>query len=486
MIKNERQYRAARKAVQGLERALATRPSAPPVGVQVHPLIWDAEREALESETERMSAELAAYEALKSGKTRPLEVASWDDLPDALVRGRIAAGLTQKELAERMGLAEQQIQRYEATRYSSASLRRVQEVAQAIGLSLVGLLDARNPPATLGGLISTIRHLGLDIRWAFRRLLPSVVGVPLAEAYAHRREASDVLLHRAGAILARVFRTSQADILSGEPRHIDAENLATVRFKQTAIANPTPGYLLYAHYLALLAIDTCDRPRQPLPSTASDWTSAVFGRKSEPRLTTALHALWDLGVPVLPLRDEGQFHGACWQLADRRTVVVLKQRSRSLDRWMFDLFHEICHVVRKQDEQIAHVHLMPPDLLDQEEAEAMTFAGDVLLDCRAETLAMTAFHEADDGLVPKLKYTVPRVARREGVSVGVLANYIAFYISRETQGKINWWGTAQQFQDRSGDPWALARDVFLERASLDRLSDVDREMLIHALADPMQ
>ena len=485
MIKNERQYRASRQAVRRFESALAGRPNKPPEGDRIHPLIWNAERETLESELERISAELTAYETLKTGGQQPLEVASWDDLPDALVRGRIAARLTQKELADRMGLAEQQIQRYEATRYSSASLRRVQEVAQAIGLSLVALLETRTPSATLTSLVASIGRLGFDIRWAFRRLLPSAIGAPLAEALAQRRDASDVLLHRAGEILARVCQTSRDDILSGLPRRIDVTNLATVRFKELSRANLTPGYLLYAHYLALLTIDTCASPRRQLPSTAADWIEAMAGRRRESRLTTALHALWDLGVPVLPLRDEGQFHGACWRTADGSTVVVLKQRSNSIDRWMFDLFHEVCHAVRGQDEPYAHVHLTPPDTLDEEEAEAMSFAGDVLLDGRAELLAETALHEADDGLVPRLKYTVPRVASREGVPVGVLANYIAFYISRKTQGKINWWGTAQKFQDTSGDPWTSARDVFLERANFHHLNEVDRELLIQALADPM-
>ena len=55
-----------------------------------------------------------------------------NDLPQALIRARIASGLSQRELAMRLGLKEQQIQRYEATKYASASLSRVIEVAQAI------------------------------------------------------------------------------------------------------------------------------------------------------------------------------------------------------------------------------------------------------------------------------------------------------------------------------------------------------------------
>lgn len=53
-------------------------------------------------------------------------------LPEALISERKKLGLTQKELAERLGLKEQQIQRYEATRYQSASLNRLLEIAEAL------------------------------------------------------------------------------------------------------------------------------------------------------------------------------------------------------------------------------------------------------------------------------------------------------------------------------------------------------------------
>lgn len=42
--------------------------------------------------------------------------------------------MTHKELAERVHVHEQQIQRYEAERYESASYRRLTEVAHALGV----------------------------------------------------------------------------------------------------------------------------------------------------------------------------------------------------------------------------------------------------------------------------------------------------------------------------------------------------------------
>ena len=48
------------------------------------------------------------------------------------------------QAAERLGLQEQQIQRYEATDYASASLTRIKEVVSALGI-------ATNKPAITTG-----------------------------------------------------------------------------------------------------------------------------------------------------------------------------------------------------------------------------------------------------------------------------------------------------------------------------------------------
>ena len=46
------------------------------------------------------------------------------------------AGLTQKELPARLGVKEQQIQRYESTRYAGVSLERAQAILNALGVQI--------------------------------------------------------------------------------------------------------------------------------------------------------------------------------------------------------------------------------------------------------------------------------------------------------------------------------------------------------------
>ena len=72
------------------------------------------------------------------------ELSGVAELPTVLIKARIAQGLSQKDLAERLGLQEQQIQRYEATEYASASLTRIKEVVSALGA-------ATNKPAITTG-----------------------------------------------------------------------------------------------------------------------------------------------------------------------------------------------------------------------------------------------------------------------------------------------------------------------------------------------
>ena len=64
------------------------------------------------------------------------------DLPSILIKARIAQGLSQRDLAERVGVKEQQIQRYEATDYASANLARLKEVAAVFRVKT----DSPEPP----------------------------------------------------------------------------------------------------------------------------------------------------------------------------------------------------------------------------------------------------------------------------------------------------------------------------------------------------
>ena len=150
MIKNERQYRITRAKAARMRKSLNAADgdgegemSTNPMGIvreagieyrAVHPLIEKAREDAKNSQLADLEEELDEYEALKAGRFDPGALDTLVDLPKLLIQARIAKGLSQRQLAERLGLKTQQIQHYEATEYASASLRRIREVAAVYGV----------------------------------------------------------------------------------------------------------------------------------------------------------------------------------------------------------------------------------------------------------------------------------------------------------------------------------------------------------------
>src|SRR5439155_18397183 len=102
----------------------------------LHPRARQALRDQYDSQLEELREQLTAYEALRRGEVSILELDSLAELPNALIQARAAVGLTQEELAGRLGLKKQQIQRYEATHYAGVSLERIQAVADALGVTI--------------------------------------------------------------------------------------------------------------------------------------------------------------------------------------------------------------------------------------------------------------------------------------------------------------------------------------------------------------
>ena len=136
MIANEYQYNLTKAQAAKFDRALKQLQTQSGSDNSIHPLLRTAEQNALQGQLETLKAGMAEYEALRSGKRKSFSAESLEELPGVLIKARIASGLTQKQLAEKLGLKEQQIQRYEATGYSSASLKRVNQVVHALGLKV--------------------------------------------------------------------------------------------------------------------------------------------------------------------------------------------------------------------------------------------------------------------------------------------------------------------------------------------------------------
>jgi len=141
MITNERQFRITKSQLDRLNAAVADFDVEEASRRSGSRILADAELAALKSQSSELYNELREYEALKSGAITVLKTNKLSELPTILIRARIARGLSQRELAERLGMQEQQIQRYEAEGYASASLRRLTEVADALHLNVTEVAE---------------------------------------------------------------------------------------------------------------------------------------------------------------------------------------------------------------------------------------------------------------------------------------------------------------------------------------------------------
>ena len=133
MITNERQYRVTRSQLQKLGKSL---PGNGASKGKLDPRLRAAVRDGLQSQIDELQEQIAEYKHLKESSVSDLKLGSLDELPSVLVKARVAQGMTQKDLAHRLGMKEQQIQRYETTRYRSASFKRIMQVADALGIEL--------------------------------------------------------------------------------------------------------------------------------------------------------------------------------------------------------------------------------------------------------------------------------------------------------------------------------------------------------------
>ena len=481
MITNERQYRITRANAEKFQKALDGFDQDARVQAGVHPRLVQAQREAMESQLKDLTAEMGAYERLKSDAPPVISISSFDDLAEGLIQARIAGGLSQKALAEKLGLKEQQIQRYEAERYASASYQRLREVADAIGVRVRNDILLPMAPGDFPGVVTKLSQVGLDRDFVISRLLPSS---DAARASGETpSEDTSALAARTASILERVYGWTHENIFGAMPLSPPKFAAAEARFKMPArrVQSATGLYAAYANYLAVVVLKgSRDVPKRNLGTDPTATRREIVSRYGDLTFKSALNYSWDCGVPVLPLRDKGTFHGACWRY-EGRNVVVLKQNSKHQSRWLFDLIHEWFHAAQTPEAETLEVIEADENSTErrnsEEEIAASQFAGDVTLDARAEDIAQVSV-QAAAGSVERLKSVVPKVAQQEGVDVGALANYLAFRLS--WQG-VNWWGAAANLQSDDKDPWTVARDVFVERFPFKFESDIDRQLLDRAL-----
>ena len=154
MIRNEGEHREAVRRLEAERKRLAEqRARLRQTGLKA-PEIKRA-MEPMESFHLQLKEEVEHYERLRRGDVSALQ--NLHGLGQALVSLRIALGLTQRDLAKRLGVDESQISRDERNEYHGITVERASRILDALGAktmttvrvgpSRAGKVHARNVPA---------------------------------------------------------------------------------------------------------------------------------------------------------------------------------------------------------------------------------------------------------------------------------------------------------------------------------------------------
>ncbi|MHC1623500.1 MAG: helix-turn-helix domain-containing protein [Candidatus Methanospirareceae archaeon] len=139
MIRNEAEYK---KAVERI-REEASRIEAQKAELAAMGLTPDQVTRATDpliSFHLQLVEEVNSYERLKRGEFDP--IMNLGGLGTLLIAMRIAKGISQKELAERLGVHESQVSRDERNEYHGVTLERAQRVLEALGVQVMSRVES--------------------------------------------------------------------------------------------------------------------------------------------------------------------------------------------------------------------------------------------------------------------------------------------------------------------------------------------------------
>ena len=329
MITNERQYRITHSQVEKLRGAVDSFDVKEAAGRANSDVLAKAELAALQSELENLCQQIQEYETLKSGSVEILKASSLEELPSILIRARIARGLSQRQLAEAIGLKEQQIQRYEAEEYASANLQRLADVANALDLNVSEVAEFRVRAQPLPGVDDT------DFAWD---------QFPVKEMYQRhwfeRFSGSLVEVVANAEELVKEFVKSSLD----KPVQVAARQ----RIRTGGTVNR---YALLAWQCRVIALANKQKPQAKYRRgvITREWLASLvqLSRDSDgPK--KALKYLENAGIRVIvePHLSQTHLDGAAFLLPNATPIIGLTLRYDRLDNFWFVLVHEIVHVMK--------------------------------------------------------------------------------------------------------------------------------------------
>lgn len=323
VISNDRQAREAAGHIGDLNEALNSEHVLEATAVGLPREALESYRRSLRAERDVLSRKLAAYQKAKAGDFDLLEREAAGDFGSQLIVARIVKGYTQKDLARKLGLKEQAIQRYEAERYRSISLSGFQRFAAILGLRLTaeqsrGLTEEWGLPFEVdhSAALKVLKH-ARACGW-------------IASDITSYEESLENLKRSIGEHLLRHGKPSL--LRTGLGVHQRSNDLAVVAWKTQIVRNAEERVKAIRSKFSINDV----RWLRPLAQMSADEAKLTF--VPDMLLDHGIILSFEKGVPGMNV------DGASFLIEDT-PVIGMTLRKDSLDSFWFTLFHELAHVI---------------------------------------------------------------------------------------------------------------------------------------------
>lgn len=359
LISTDRQARDLEAEIERVSQALSSEQTLKSIIDGLPELAIEGIRRSLTTERRELSKKLEAYRQAQDGNAESIKELAGADLGDILIAARLAQNWKQKDLARRLGLQEQAIQRWESDRYRSINLANYMKVARALSVEL-----------------SAKFHSSEVSKW----LLPPEL---------RPAEVQKVLKH---ARAQGWFDGQDSDEEDAKKRliryvteHVGRHGTPSLLRTGINIKNHSEDWVLlsWKAHVTRRAESIIEKERlsyRPLDVTWLKQLAQLSAKDDGPLQAQAL--LKEHGIVLIVERNIPgmEVDGAAF-LVENIPVIGLTVRRDALDNFWFTLMHEIAHVILHYRTGLASgffddVEHVEPDELEQ---EANKFASDLLV-----------------------------------------------------------------------------------------------------------
>ncbi|MBB6239650.1 HTH-type transcriptional regulator/antitoxin HigA [Pedobacter sp. AK013] len=375
MITNDRQHKITKARLDEFKHALDFHLSSSPQHENVHPKIIKAYQDSIETQISELENEIFEYEELKAGNILITEIRDLKELPLMLIKARIANGMTQLKLAEKLGMKMQQIQRYESENYGSVSLKTLIRIADSLQVVING--DVQLKPIDAPEFLDLKKYpfkQMFERNW-FNNLNTST----LNDAVKNSAQLISSLLENAGL---STFKYSFNKRTQGKEKNINE-------------------HALNAWYARILIKAKDQKPqtvfnRDDLSNSWLRELAKLSQHENGPQLASEYLQNSGIRFIIEPALQGTLLDGAALLLDDLSPVIALTLRYDRLDNFWFVLFHEIAHIILHLHGELDVIFDDLDQKLDGIEAEADAYALNALIPDETWRKSLVRFSPTDE------------------------------------------------------------------------------------------